>query len=114
MINNIILGTGYLSSNLRKNVKTSKVYSYTEFKKELKKFNKKKNKINLIINSFYSSKKLNNINSYKDFVKKSISEVSEVLDEIDVRIINKVLYTSSYSVYGSLNNKISFKDKNNR
>ena len=79
MINNIILGTGYLSSNLNKYLKESKVYSSSEFKKELKKFNKKKNKINLIINSFYSSEKLNNINLYKEFVKKSILEVSEEL-----------------------------------
>ncbi len=42
MINNIILGTGYLSSNLNKYLKESKVYSSSEFKKELKKFNKKK------------------------------------------------------------------------
>ena len=93
MIKNIILGTGYLSSSLNKNIKKSKVYSSTEFRKVLKKFNKKKNKINLIINSFYSSKMLNNINSYNEFIKKSVSEVSEVFDEIDFRIINKILYT---------------------
>ena len=114
MIKNIILGTGYLSSSLNKNIKKSKIYSSTEFRKVLKKFNKKKNKINLIINSFYSSKMLNNINLKNEFIKKSVSEVSEVFDEIDFRIINKILYTSSSSVYGSLNNKINLKDKNNR
>ncbi len=114
MIKNIILGTGYLSSNLIKKIENSKIYSSKDFKREIYKFNKSKYKINLIINSFFSSKKLNKVSSYREFVKKTVIEISEVIDNIDPKIINKIIYTSSSSVYGSLNNNLSFEDKNNR
>tara|TARA_Y100000590_G_scaffold252145_1_gene283125 strand:- start:132 stop:2354 length:2223 start_codon:yes stop_codon:yes gene_type:complete len=113
MIKTYILGTGFLSNNLRKKVNNSKIYSATDFVKNLKKIDDNK-KFNLIINTFYSSRKLNKIQSYEIFVKKSLSEVSLVIDKIGKKKINKIIYTSSSSVYGSVNNNIKVDDSNNR
>ena len=113
MIKTYILGTGFLSNNLRKKVNNSKIYSATDFVKNLKKIDDNK-KFNLIINTFYSSRKLNKIQSYENFVKKSLSEVSIVIDKIGKKKINKIIYTSSSSVYGSVNNNIKIDDSNNR
>ena len=48
------------------------------------------------------------------FTKKSILEISKVLDMINPKIINKIIYSSSSSVYGSINNNINYLDDNNR
>ena len=90
MIKTYILGTGFLSNNLRKKVNNSKIYSATDFVKNLKKIDDNK-KFNLIINTFYSSRKLNKIQSYENFVKKSLSEVSVVIDKIGKKKINKII-----------------------
>ena len=66
-----IIGTGYLSDNLNKRISNSKIYSAQEFVNNIHIINNNK-KINLIINSFYSAKKLNNLYSYKVFTQKSI------------------------------------------
>ena len=108
-----IIGTGYLSKNLQNKISNTKIYSAKNFLKQIDQINKKK-KINLIINSFFSAKKLSNLNSYEIFVKKTIFEISKILDLLNYKIINKIIYTSSSSVYGSLNDIINFKDDNNR
>ena len=82
MINNIILGNGYLSKNLNKKIQNSKIYSSNELIENIKLVNNL-NKYNLIINSFYSSKELNNLKSYEKFINKSFLEVSKVLDLIN-------------------------------
>ena len=46
--------------------------------------------------------------SYKFFVEKSLLNISEILDYINPKLINKILYTSSSSVYGSIGGKIDF------
>ena len=74
----------------------------------------KKNKINIVINSFFTTQKLGNIDSYELFAKKSILEISKILDLLDSKIVNKVIYTSSSSVYGSISNNINLIDDNNR
>ena len=114
MTKTYIIGTGYLSEKLSKKINNSKVYSANDFKKNISLINKSKNKIKLILNSFYSSRKLNSLTSYKFFVEKSILEIAEILDLLDSRLIKKILYTSSSSVYGSINNKIAIPDQNNR
>ena len=103
----LIIGTGYLSEKLSKQIIGSKIYSASKFKKNLSLINKSKKKIKLIINSSYSSRKLNNLISYKIFIEKSILEISEILDSINPKLIEKIIYTSSSSVYGSINNKIN-------
>ena len=82
MINNIIIGNGYLSKNLNKKIKNSKIYSANELARNIKLINNLK-KYNLIINSFYSSRELNNLESYENFINKSFLELSKDLDLIN-------------------------------
>ncbi len=112
MIKTYIIGTGNLSNNLKKKIFNCKVYSAKEFLKNVRLINARKKKINLIINSFYSANELNNINSYKIWVEKSIFEISKIIDFLDPKIINKIIYTSSSSVYSYLKNNINFMDNN--
>lgn len=112
-INTYIIGTGYLSNNLKKKIINSKIYSANDFIKNVS-FIKNQKKINLIINSFFSTKKISNFKSYEEFTKKSIFEISKIFDLIDPKIINKIIYTSSSSVYGSINDNVNFIDYNNR
>ena len=114
MIKTYIVGTGYLSQELTKELSNSKIFTAKHFIRELPQINKSKEKFNLILNSFYSSKKLNGLYSYKIFFEKSLLEVGEILDKINPKKIKKILYTSSSSVYGSIDNKIKILDQNNR
>ncbi len=114
MFKTFLIGTGYLSSKISKKIKNSEIVSSDNFIKSINKINKDKKKINLIINAFYSSRKLNNLISYKFFVQKSLLGISEIFDYINPKLINKILYTSSSSVYGSIGGKAEFSDKNNR
>lgn len=109
-----IIGTGFLSSQLKKKIKNSIIYSAQDFIENINSINNEKHKINIVINTFYATKKLNYFSSYKLFTKKSIFEISTVLDLINPKIINKIIYTSSSSVYGSINNNINYLDDNNR
>jgi FlaA1/EpsC-like NDP-sugar epimerase len=109
-----IIGTGYLSDNLKEKIVNSKIYSAQNFICELETINKKKEKFNLIINSFFSTRKLSNFKSYEMFAKKGIYELSKILDLLNHNIINKIIYTSSSSVYGSITNNLDLKDDNNR
>ena len=114
MIKNYIIGSGYLSKELNKVIPISKIYTAKAFIEEIKLINKSNKKINLIINSFFSSRKLNDLNSYKIFAEKSLLEIASILDKINPKKIKKILYTSSSSVYGSIDNKIKVLDQNNR
>ena len=114
MIKNYIIGSGYLSKELYKEIPNSKIFTSKSFLNQIKLINKSKKKFNLIINAFYSSRKLNNLHSYKMFVDKSLSDVANILDKVNSRKIRKILYTSSSSVYGSINDKINLSDQNNR
>ena len=107
----LILGKrSFLSERLKNKLNSSIVLNFAEFEKFIF-LNKKK--FNLIINSFYPSSKLNNLYSYSDFFSKSIGKLCKVLDKIDPKNINKIIYTSSASIYGSIN-EAKFKDDNNR
>ena len=113
MIFTYILGSGYLSNNLKKKITSSKIFSAKDFIKNINHINRKK-KINLIINSSYSVNKLNYFHSYKSFINKSIFEISKILDLLNPSIINKIIYTSSSSVYGSIRNDKDITEHNNR
>ena len=60
------------------------------------------NKFNLIINLFYSSKKINNITDYDQYFKFSIYYLTNFLSKINKKQINKIIYTSSAAVYGEI------------
>lgn len=57
---------------------------------------------NIIINQFYPSSDLSKINNYKKFYELTILKLSEILNLLKEKKINKIIYTSSSSVYGSL------------
>ncbi len=114
MIKTYIIGTGYLSNELLKELPNSKILAAKTFIEQIKIINKSRKKFNLIINSFYSSRKLKNLYSYKVFIDKSLSEIADIFDKINPQKINKILYSSSSSVYGSINDKIKISDQNNR
>ena len=114
MIKTYIIGTGYLSNELLKELPNSKILAAKTFIEKIKIINKSRKKFNLIINSFYSSRKLKNLYSYKVFIDKSLSEIADIFDKINPQKINKILYSSSSSVYGSINDKIKISDQNNR
>ena len=100
MINIIIGKRSDLSLSLKKKINNSKIYTVNELKE--KKINAK---FNLIINSFYSSLKLSEINNYENFYKKSIYDLSILLDILPYNKINKIIYTSSSSVYNSIDDR---------
>ena len=71
----------------------------------------------MVFNNFYASKNLNTINikDYKKFCELSLEKISIILEKIPSSKINKIIYTSSASVYRipeNLNNQE--KDKFNR
>ena len=109
----IILGSGYLSDNLKKKIFNSEIVSASDISK-IYILNHKKKKFNLIINSFYKSSELANISSYEFFLKKSLLQISIFLDSINPRLINKIVYTSSAAVYNSINDNIDKIDTFNR
>lgn len=60
-------------------------------------------KINIIFNNFQKSSLLNNLNHPSEYIQRSIMTTSEVLNYIKEKqiSINKIIYTSSSSVYGN-------------
>lgn len=108
----IILGKrSFLSQRLNSQLSSSIVYSYKEFNNFV---SQNKVKFNLIINSFYPSAKISKIESYKEFYEQSIGNLSSILDKINPKKINKIIYTSSASIYGSINETNYKNDNNNR
>jgi len=108
----IIIGKrSYLSNKLKTKIPSATIYNISEFKKFCL-YNKKR--FNLIINIFYPSSELSNIKNYQNFFELSIANLSLILDKINHKNINKIIYTSSSSIYGSINNQKYFSDKNNR
>ena len=102
----VILGKrSNLTSYLKKTVKNPLVFG----KSEIKDFNIKKlpNKFNLIINTFHPSVKFRRIKNFENFFEDNFIYVSRFLDSVTHARINKIIYTSSSSVYGDI------KDYNN-
>ena len=78
----IILGKkSFLSNSLNKKIKDSHIFSIEEFINKIQ-YRNLNFKFNLIINSFYSSLHLQNIDSYSYFFKKSILDLSLLLDKL--------------------------------
>jgi nucleoside-diphosphate-sugar epimerase len=61
----------------------------------------KNKKINIIFNNFQPAIKLNNFENSSEYVTNSILVTSMVLDYYRTTKINKIIYTSSSSVYGN-------------
>ena len=102
MIENIILGQNSLiTKHLSKHLKNTNIFSANNFNE--KNFNKikEKKRINLIFNNFYPSKNLNTLNAkdYKKLCALSLEKISMILEKVAPSRINKIIYTSSASVY---------------
>ena len=115
----IILGkSSFLTKNLKKNIKDLEIFSARQkadipkIIKEIEKFKK----FNLIFNNFYPSNKLNSINDnlYKNFYDQSLNFNWEFLNLINKKKINKIIYTSSSSVYNSISSNPNHIDGLNR
>jgi nucleoside-diphosphate-sugar epimerase len=61
----------------------------------------KRKKINLIFNNFQPATQLDKFNNLAKYIENSILTTSRVLDYFQNTIINKIIYTSSSSVYGN-------------
>ena len=119
MIKNIIIGKNSLiTKEICKYLDNVYIFSANElskinFNQKIKNFKK----INLVFNNFYPSKNLNtmNKNDYRKFCDLSLEKISFILETIPSSKINKIIYTSSSSIYRipeNLNNQ--FKDNFNR
>lgn len=100
---NIIIGKqSNLSNNLSKYLKLSECISARDIlNTEDNLFDKYKNdKINVIINSFYPATQLNQILDPVEYINSSILVTSKVLSNLKYKNVNKLIYTSSSSVYG--------------
>ena len=84
-----------LSIELNKKIKKSEIISSEQFKSL-----KLKSKSNLIINNFFPSSKISKLNNYNEFINLSLSNLTKALDKIEIKKINKIIYSSSSSVYG--------------
>jgi FlaA1/EpsC-like NDP-sugar epimerase len=100
---NIIIGkNSSISKYVQKNLKNSYLFSANKLNERYLLYKiKKYGKINLIFNNFYPSKKLNklNHNDYKKFCELSLEKISLIFQTIPSYKINKIIYTSSASVY---------------
>ena len=106
----IIFGKeSFLSKNLFKSIKKSSLYSLSD--NGLEHLDYKNSSI--IINSFYSSLKLDKINNYENFIKKSIYELSKFLDILKNKKVKNIIYSSSSSIYNSAS-EYEFSDERNR
>jgi nucleoside-diphosphate-sugar epimerase len=95
----------FLTSELKKNIKNTSIYSIEEFIRSKEINNLKKKKINIIINSFFPIFRLNNNYDLSHFYKKSIQDLIDLLNVIKNFSINSLIYSSSAAVYSYLNKK---------
>ncbi|MAV56035.1 MAG: hypothetical protein CMI79_00670 [Candidatus Pelagibacter sp.] len=105
----IIIGKrSNLSNRLNIKIKGSIVFSSNSFLKsdflEIKNQNKK---VNLIINNFYPASKLNKDLDFNLFLKNSFLTLKKIISTFPPKKINKLIYTSSSSVYGLTNIDLS-------
>jgi len=103
MIKNIIIGqNSFVSKACIKYFKNTVIISANELSIEKidKEINKYK-KINLILNNFYPSKLLDNLNqdNYQTLCSLSLEKIILLFEKIPSYKINKIIYTSSASIY---------------
>ena len=116
MIKNFIVGKrSNLSKNLGEIIPNSILISLKE-KKDLQLLLNEKKKHNIIFNSFFPVSRLNEIstNNLDIFINQSIVLSAFFLKRLNFKLVNKILYTSSSSVYESIDNTKFTKDTFNR
>ena len=115
MINVIIGKNCSLTLHLEKKLRNCIVFSARDHDliEKIKKLKKEK-KINLIFNNFYPSRKIHELKSkdYNDFINLNLLSTVNILNNINPKMINKIIYSSSASVYGF--DKYEMRDSSNR
>jgi UDP-N-acetylglucosamine 4,6-dehydratase len=107
MTKSIIFGKkSKLTESIIKKIKDAQVISITDINFKKIKLHEK-SKVNYIFNNFYPSHKLNDLNSseYEKFIELSLLKLAQILSNLKITSINKIIYTSSASVY-SLDNDL--------
>tara|TARA_B110000971_G_scaffold117902_1_gene120796 strand:- start:18062 stop:20287 length:2226 start_codon:yes stop_codon:yes gene_type:complete len=99
---NVILGKkSQLTSELKKVLPKSIIFGSDDFiNRDI--YKKLPKKFNLIINIFFPSSQLQNIKKYEIFFRKNFFYLSQFLDRVDQKKINKIIFSSSASVYGDM------------
>ncbi len=100
---NIIIGkNSNLSNYISQKLNNTILISSRELIKDINILLKYKDKkINIIFNNFQPATKLNKIESNSEYITNSILITSMILDYFKDTKINKIIYTSSSSVYGN-------------
>lgn len=103
MIVTLIIGkASNLSQNLYPNIENSVLISSRTIKDNIEVLSSyRDSKINIIFNNFQLSTQLNNLENSSDYITNAIFITSQVLDYFSKTDINKIIYTSSSSVYGN-------------
>tara|TARA_Y100001970_G_C14258729_1_gene877729 strand:- start:4478 stop:6733 length:2256 start_codon:yes stop_codon:yes gene_type:complete len=116
MIKTFIIGKrSNLSKNLKKIIPNSILISLKK-KKDVEILLKEKERYNIIFNNFYPVSRLNeiSINNLDLFINETIGLSAIFLKRLNFKLVNKILYTSSSSVYESIDNTKFSKDTFNR
>lgn len=102
----IIFGErSFLTSSIRKKLKKVRVFSINKFLKSNERNRLKLEKVNIIINSFFPSYKLNKSSNLDELYKTSIYDLNNLLNELKKFKINHLIYSSSSSIYSITNKK---------
>jgi len=101
MITLIIGKESNLSKYLHKYLNNSFVLSSREISKNIFLLDEyKSSKCNIIFNNFQTANLLGNLNNCSSYIEQSIGITAKILEYIKDWDINKIIYTSSSSVYG--------------
>lgn len=102
MINLIIGKNSNLSKRLSQKLDKHILISARDILNNKELLNKYKNDtLNIIFNNFQPSTSLHHTSSYQEYITNAILTTSIVLDTFNKTQINKIIYTSSSSVYGN-------------
>ena len=102
MLTLIIGKNSNLSEQLFLRLNNSVIISSREISKNINVLNQYKSiKINIIFNNFQQSTKLNNLENSSKYIESAILVTSKILDFFKDTEVNKIIYTSSSSVYGN-------------
>jgi UDP-glucose 4-epimerase len=103
MIKTLIIGkNSNLSDKLLQTIGHSCSISSRELDRDIELLSEYKDtKINLIFNNFQSSTQLNNLQNSTQYISNAILITAKILDYFSDTDIEKIIYTSSSSVYGN-------------
>jgi len=119
-MNTIIVGkesllTKYLKM-IGKNILVFPSRNSNDLEKIVDHINTSNSKINLILNNFYPSAQISKLTSknYEKFYEQSILFSAKLFSNINSKKINKIIYSSSSSVYNSIIKDYQVIDTNNK